>query len=55
MSRNEFVDFDSDLTVKGIMVNEYSSFEKFKYLHRLEEDLQKEFLQNKVTGFCINI
>jgi hypothetical protein len=49
---------DCDLSVKGVMISEFSTAERFRYLQRSRRNVQRarsDFLQNKVTEFCINI
>ena len=49
---------DCDLSVKGVMISDFSTAERFRYLQRSRRNVQKaraDFLQNKVTDFCINI
>lgn len=49
---------DCDLSVKGVMISDFSTAERFRYLQRSRRNVQKaraDFLQNKVTEFCINI
>ena len=49
---------DCDLSVKGVMITDFSTAERFRYLQRSRRNVQRaraDFLQNKVTEFCINI
>ena len=49
---------DCDLSVKGVMISDFSTAERFRYLQRSRRNVQRarsDFLQNKVTEFCINI
>jgi hypothetical protein len=52
---NSSIISDCDLTVKGVMISEFTTAERFRYLQRSRNNVQKDFLQNKVTEFCINI
>lgn len=52
---NSSIISDCDLTVKGVMISEFTTAERFRYLQRSRNNVQKDFLQSKVTDFCINI
>lgn len=52
---NEIIICDSDLTVKGVMISEFSTSEKLKYLQRSKENVQKDFLKIESSDFGINI
>ena len=55
-NKNRKVDEDKaeDLTVHSAIISDFSSSERLKYLDRSRAQDQ-DFLQNKITEFCINI